>query len=386
MFNIKTIDNINENGLSVFSEKYIINGCQTEDAILVRSSNLHDYEMPDTLKAIARAGAGVNNIPIDVCSQKGIVVFNTPGANANAVKELVIAGLLVSSRDVLGGVGWLKSLSCEDNVPQLVEKNKSRFAGSEIKGKTLGVIGLGAIGALVANAAEALEMDVLGYDPFISVDAAWKLNKAVDKADVLEDVFEKADYISIHIPLLDNTKNMINAETISRMKDGVVILNFSRDALVDDEALAQALATGKVAKYVTDFPNNTIMTMKNVIAIPHLGASTPESEINCAVMAAKQTKDYLEHGIIKNAVNYPDCDMGYCRAIGRVAIQHRNIPNMISQISAVFSKDGINIEDMMHRGKKELAYTILDVEEHLDDRVLSELKKINGVIRARIIK
>lgn len=391
MYKIKTLNKIDPDGLGLFDDKYTIvdeNAADTDTTgIVLRSFKMHDYEMPESLVAIGRAGAGVNNIPIDKCSEQGIVVFNTPGANANGVKELVMAGLLLASRDIDGAIEWAKTLKGKgDEVPKLVEKGKSNFAGPEIKGKTLGVIGLGAIGALVANAASSLRMEVLGYDPFISVDSAWGLSRNVKKAASLEEIFANADYISVHVPLMDKTKGMINTETIAQMKDGVKILNFSRAGLINDEDMAKALESGKVGKYVTDFPNEKTLEMKNAICIPHLGASTPESEVNCAKMAVLQLRDYIENGNIKNSVNFPECDMGVCTTVARVIIIHKNIPNMVSQISTVFANSGINIADMLNKSKNEWAYTLLDVETEVTDDIVDQLKAIPEVVKVRVIK
>jgi len=387
MFKIKTLNKIANEGLSLFDEKYQIVDEDQVDAIILRSFKMHDYEMPNTLESIARAGAGTNNVPVEKCSDKGIVVFNTPGANANGVKELVIAGLLMSSRDIAGGLEFAKSLADKgDEVPKLVESGKGAFVGPEIQGKTLGVIGLGAIGVLVANAAENLGMKVLGFDPFISVDAAWGLSRKVGRAKTVEEVYAKADYITVHVPLMDATRGMIGKDSLALMEDGVKILNFSRAELVDDDAIAVALKSGKVSKYVTDFPNAKTVAMENVICIPHLGASTPESEINCAIMAVEQTKDYIENGNIKNSVNYPNCDMGLCQSAGRIAINHKNIKNMLGQISTVLADQNFNIMDMINKSKGEVAYTLLDVEDAVTDDVVNALKAIDGVVRVRVLK
>lgn len=387
MFKIKTLNKIDNNGLKLFKNNFEIVDEDNVDAIILRSYKMHDMELPESLKAIGRAGAGVNNIPLEKCAEKGIVVFNTPGANANGVKELVIAGLLISSRDVTGAVNWCKSLKDEgDNVAKLVEKGKANFAGPEILGKTLGVIGLGAIGVLVANAASALGMEVIGYDPFISIESAWGLNSQILKAESLEDLYSKSDYITIHVPLLEQTQGMIGSESIDHMKDGVRILNFSRGELVNDDDMKLALESKKVAKYVTDFPNAKTINMPNTICIPHLGASTPESEINCAIMAVNQVKDYLETGNITNSVNYPDCHVGDCQAVGRIAINHRNIPTMVSQITSVFASAHLNIGDMINKSKKEWAYTVLDVEDVITEDIIKSLEAIKGVAKVRVIK
>ena len=353
--------------------------------VLVRSAAMHDIEMPENLLAIARAGAGVNNIPVDACGEQGIVVFNTPGANANAVKELVIAGLFLSSRKVTDGIAWAQTLKGEgDAVGKLVEKGKSAFTGPEIYGKKLGVIGLGAIGVLVANAAVALGMEVYGYDPYLSVDAAWKLSRAIKHANTLEEIYAECDYITVHVPLMPATKGMLGKDAFAAMKDGVRILNFSRDGLVDSAAMKEALAAGKVARYVVDFPTEEMLGVENVIAIPHLGASTPESEDNCAVMAADQIKDYLENGNIKNSVNYPDVQVPRSGDT-RICVLHKNIPNMLAQISAVVSADGVNIDSMTNKSRKDFAYTVLDIEGEAKESFTKDIRAIDGVIRVRVL-
>jgi D-3-phosphoglycerate dehydrogenase len=384
---------IAEVGLNIFTDKYEkVENRNDADIVLVRSAAMHDMELGSNLKAIARAGAGVNNIPLDKCAEQGIVVFNTPGANANGVKELVIAGLMLASRDIIGGVNWVKTVQDDPTVAKLVEKGKSKFAGKEILGKKLGVIGLGAIGVLVANAANRLGMKVYGYDPFISVDSAWNLSRDIVHVKSRDDIYRECDYITIHTPLIDdadpnvNTKQMINAETIAKMKDGVIILNFARDLLVNDEDIECALKTGKVARYVTDFPNDKTAKMEGVIAIPHLGASTEESEDNCAVMAVKQLIDYMENGNIKNSVNYPNCDAGICTTAGRIAILHRNIPNMLTQFTGAFSAVNVNITDMVNKSKGDYAYSVIDVEEPINATVAEKLAAIKGVLKVRIVK
>ncbi|MBQ1951156.1 MAG: phosphoglycerate dehydrogenase [Clostridia bacterium] len=353
--------------------------------VLVRSAAMHDMELPASLLAIARAGAGVNNIPLDVCSEKGIVVFNTPGANANAVKELVLAGLFLSSRKIIDGVAWAQTLQGEgDAVAKLVEKGKSAYAGPELLGKKLGVIGLGAIGVLVANAAVALGMDVYGYDPYLSVDAAWKLSRSIHHATSLDEIYAACDYISVHVPLTPDTTGMLNADAFAGMKDGVRILNFSRAGLVDSAAMKAALASGKVASYVVDFPTEEMLGVDNVIAIPHLGASTPESEDNCAVMAADELKDYLENGNITHSVNYPDVKVPRGDA-DRICVMHKNVPNLLTQISGVVSAAGINIHSMTNKSKKEYAYTILDIEGHADDSIVQSILAVHDVIRVRVL-
>ena len=356
------------------------------EGVLVRSAALHETEFGDSLLAITRAGAGVNNIPLDRCANEGIVVFNTPGANANGVKELVIAGLLLAARDVVGGIEWCKENKEDANIAKTVEKAKKAFAGYEIKGKKLGVIGLGAIGAEVANTAAALGMEVYGYDPYISINAAWALSRDVKHITSVDTIYQECDYITVHVPLLDSTRGMINGQTIGQMKDGVVVLNFARDLLVDDDAMAAALETGKVRRYVTDFPNPKSVAMKNVIAIPHLGASTEESEDNCAKMAVEELMDYLENGNIRNSVNYPNCDMGVCRTASRVAVLHLNVPNMIGQITGILASGNVNISDMTNKSRDKYAYTLLDLENPADEGMVEKLKAIKGVLRVRVIK
>ena len=356
------------------------------EGVLVRSAALHETEFGDSLLAIARAGAGVNNIPLDRCANEGIVVFNTPGANANGVKELVIAGLLLAARDVVGGIEWCKENKEDANIAKTVEKAKKAFAGYEIKGKKLGVIGLGAIGAEVANTAAALGMEVYGYDPYISINAAWALSRDVKHITSVDTIYQECDYITVHVPLLDSTRGVINGQTIGQMKDGVVVLNFARDLLVDDDAMAAALETGKVRRYVTDFPNPKSVAMKNVIAIPHLGASTEESEDNCAKMAVEELMDYLENGNIRNSVNYPNCDMGVCHAASRVAVLHLNVPNMIGQITGILASGNVNISDMTNKSRDKYAYTLLDLENPAEEDMVEKLKAIKGVLRVRVIK
>lgn len=353
------------------------------DGVLVRSAAMHDMELPDSLLAIARAGAGVNSIPLDKCAEKGIVVFNTPGANANGVKELVLASLILASRDVIGGIQWCQSIKDDPNIAKAVEKGKKAFAGCEIRGKKLGVIGLGAIGVEVANAAAALGMTVYGYDPFISVNGAWMLSRDVKHIMTADDIYKECDYITLHVPLLDSTRGMISASVLQEMKDGVVVLNFSRDVLVDEDAMAEALNSGKVKKYITDFPNPKSANMAGAVVIPHLGASTEESEDNCAKMAVKEIMDYLENGNIRNSVNYPNCDMGVCRAVCRLTVLHRNIPNMIGQITAVLAAEGINISDMTNKSKDKFAYTMVDLEQKAAEEALERIRSIDGVLRVR---
>ncbi|MBQ2275146.1 MAG: phosphoglycerate dehydrogenase [Lachnospiraceae bacterium] len=387
MIKVNCLNPIAAVGMDLLSDNYeVVDNMNEADAVLVRSASMHDLELSDNLEAIARAGAGVNNIPLDKCAQKGIVVFNTPGANANGVKELVIAALLMASRDLVGGYNWVKANADDENIAKSVEKNKKNFAGNEIQGKKLGVIGLGAIGVLVANAANKLGMEVLGYDPFVSVDAAWKLSKDIKHIQNVEDIFKECDFITMHVPLLDSTKHIINKDSLALMKDGVKILNFSRDALVNDEDMIAALASKKVAKYVTDFPNPAIAGVDGVLTLPHLGASTEESEDNCAVMAVKELMDYVENGNIKNSVNYPNCDMGVCENVARIAINHKNIPNMLSQFTGIVAGANINISDMINKSKGEYAYSILDVSESPSPELIEQLKAIDGVVKVRIIK
>ncbi|WP_291237123.1 phosphoglycerate dehydrogenase, partial [Frisingicoccus sp.] len=384
MYKVKCLNPIAKVGMDVFSDAYE----KTEEfaeaeVAMVRSAAMHDMDLPESLLTVARAGAGVNNIPLDKCAEKGIVVFNTPGANANGVKEAVLAGMFLAARDIVGGINWVQSEKTEPAIDKLVEKKKSQFAGTEIKGKKLGVIGLGAIGVRVANACNRLGMEVYGYDPFISVDAAWSLSRDVKHINNLDDIYANCDFISVHVPLMDDTRKMINEEAIAKMKDGVIILNFARDLLVDDDAMEKALADGKVRRYVTDFPNAKTAQMAGVIAIPHLGASTEESEDNCAVMAAKQVRDYVENGNIKNSVNYPACDMGVCKAAGRVAICHRNIPKILSKLTNVCAEEGLNIEDMTNKSKGAWAYTMIDMNVSASDEVLNALKAVDGVVKVR---
>ncbi len=387
MYEVLTLNKIAKCGLDMLDKGIfnITDSSDAPDAIILRSFSMHDMELSDSLKAIARAGAGVNNIPIDKCSEKGIAVFNTPGANANAVAELTIAGLLLSSRKITDGINWAKGLKGEgENVGKLVEKGKSAFVGPEIKGKTLGVIGLGAIGVMVANLADSLGMKVIGYDPYISIDAAWGLSRTVKKSSDLKMLVSQCDYITMHLPLNDATKNMINEEVFDAMENGTRLLNFARGGLVDNAALKAAAASGKIACYVTDFPSEETLDIENAINIPHLGASTPESEDNCAVMAAKELSDFIRFGNIKNSVNYPDCRMAM-ESKFRVTVAHKNIPNMISKFSALFSDANINISNMMNKSKKDNAYTIVDVDS-VPDGLEDELGKMDGVHRVRIIR
>ena len=386
MYKIKTYNKISKSGLEVFDDKYTIGDeVENADGAIVRSAALHDTEFPATLKAIARAGAGTNNIPIERCSEQGIVVFNTPGANANAVKELVLAGLLLSSRRVISGIEWAKTLKGNGaEVGKMVEKGKGAFTGPEIKGKSLGVIGLGAIGVMVANAANHLGMTVYGYDPYLSVKSAWNLNHNAVYINDINEIFAKCDYITIHVPLTDSTKDLVNADTIAKMKDGVRILNYSRAGLVNSDAVKAALESGKVAAYVTDFPTDEILDTDGVIAIPHLGASTPESEDNCASMAAKELIDYIENGNIVNSVNLPEVTMPRSGE-NRVCVIHKNIPNMLTKITGLISDDGINIENLLNKSRGDYAYTMLDIDGADVAQLEQEINAIEGVIKVRII-
>lgn len=374
-------------GLDLFSQDYSkVEDLEEADVALVRSASLHEMELPDNLLAVARAGAGVNNIPLDTCAEKGIVVFNTPGANANGVKELVLAGMLYASRDIVGGINWCLENQNDETIAKTAEKQKKNFAGTEISGKKLGVIGLGAIGVLVANAAAHLGMEVYGYDPYISVNAAWSLSRNVKHISNVEDIYRECDFITIHVPLLDSTKKMVDAKAISLMKPTTIVLNFARDLLVDEEAMVEALAQGKVKKYVSDFPNPTTVGAKGCIVTPHLGASTAESEDNCAIMAVRELRDYMENGNIVHSVNFPDCSMGACQTAGRIGILHKNVSGMISKYSTVFSDAGINISDMTNKGKGEYAYSLLDVDTKVTDDVISRLNSMEGVLRVRVVK
>ena len=356
------------------------------DGILVRSAAMHDMEFSDRLLAVARAGAGVNNIPLERCSEKGIVVFNTPGANANGVKELVTAGMLLASRDVVGGIEWVKSQADNEDVGKAAEKEKKKFAGTEIENKKLGIIGLGAIGVRVANVAKHLGMEVYGYDPYVSVDAAWNLSRDVKHVLNVDEIYTECDIITIHVPLMDATKGMIDEAALSKMKDGVILLNFARDLLVDEKAVLAAIASGKIRKYVSDFANATTAGQEGCIVIPHLGASTEESEDNCARMAVKEMMEYLENGNIRNSVNYPNCDMGVCDKAGRIAIFHKNVTNMIAKFTAALGGNGINISDLTNKSRKEVAYTMIDVESPVTEEIIETLEKIDGVFRVRVVK
>ena len=387
MFNYHYLNKISEQGTALWKENFQqTDDLEAAEAIVVRSANMHDMHMPEKLLAVARAGAGVNNIPLTTCAEEGIVVFNTPGANARSVMELALCGMFLASRDIIGGVNWVQSIKGSAEIGRLVEKGKSQFAGHEIYGKKLGIIGLGAIGGPLANRARKLGMDVYGCDPHISVEAAWHLDRHVQRVQSRDEIYATCDIITLHVPLLKDTEKMINAEAISKMKDGVIILNFARDKLVDDDAMAEALASGKVARYVTDFPNEKTANMPGCIAIPHLGASTEESEDNCAKMAVKQVMDYLENGNIVNSVNYPNCDMGICQAEGRITILHRNIPNSLGRFTAAIAADNVNIDGLMNKSRGEYAYTMLDFDQHPSQAVVEHLKQVEGVLRVRVIK
>ena len=384
---IHCLNNIAAIGLEQFREGYEVTENVNDAAgILVRSADMHAMEFPGGLRAIARAGAGVNNIPIDRCSEAGIVVFNTPGANANSVKELVIAGLLLASRGIYEGISWVRDNAGASDLAKTAEKAKKNFAGHEIQGKTLGVIGLGAIGVRVANAAVSLGMNVLGYDPYLSVKSAWMLSPMVKHADSPDEVYAASDYITIHVPAMDSTKHMINAEAVAKMKRGIKLLNFARDVLVDEEALKDALVSGQVSCYVSDFPNTVSASLPNAIVLPHLGASTEEAEDNCAVMAAVQMQDYLDNGNITNSVNFPDINAGTCGAEARVVILHRNIPNMLSQITSFFGSNGLNIENLLNKARGKYAYTLADISHKMPDDTTERLREIEGVLRVRRVK
>lgn len=386
MYQYKCLNQIAQTGLDQFTRDYArTEELEEADAVLVRSAALHDMEFPGRLQAIARAGAGVNNIPLGKCAEHGIVVFNTPGANANGVKELVLAGLLLAARDIVGGVNWVQSERMNEGLSSLAEKQKKQFAGHEIEGKKLGIIGLGAIGVKVANAAVHLGMEVLGYDPYISVDAAWNLSRSIRHITNVEEIYRECDYITIHVPLLDSTRRMINADAIEKMKDGVVVLNFARDLLVDEEAMVLALKKGKVGRYVTDFPNTTTAGAKGTIVIPHLGACTEEAEESCARMAVKELRDYLENGNIKNSVNYPNCDMGVPSYPARVAICHRNVKNMLSQFTTILGEENYNIGNMTNKSRGDYAYSMFDLESPASPELIRRLESVEGVLKVRVI-
>ena len=387
MFNYTCLNPIAEVGLNLFSDDYKkVEDIKDAQAALVRSAAMHDMELGDTVLAVARAGAGVNNIPLDKCAEQGVVVFNTPGANANGVKELVFAGMLYASRDIVGGIDWCLDNQNDENIAKTAEKQKKNFAGTEISGKKLGVIGLGAIGVLVANAATHMGMEVYGYDPYISVNAAWSLSRSVKHISNVEDIYRECDFITIHVPLLDSTKKMINAEAIAMMKPTAIVLNFARDLLVDEEAMVDALAAGKIRKYVSDFPNTTTVGAKGCIVTPHLGASTEESEDNCAIMAVREIRDYLENGNIVHSVNFPDCNMGACMTAGRIGILHRNEKGIIAKYTTILGEADINVSDMTNKGKGDYAYSLIDVDSALTEEVVAKLQAVEGVLRVRVVK
>ncbi|MBO5372693.1 MAG: phosphoglycerate dehydrogenase [Lachnospiraceae bacterium] len=387
MFKYTCLNPIANVGLDLFSADYEkVDDVKDAQAALVRSASMHEMDLPEGLLAVARAGAGVNNIPLDKCAEQGIVVFNTPGANANGVKEMVLSGMLLAARDIVGGIEWAKEAKDDPDIAKTAEKQKKNFAGSEISGKKLGVIGLGAIGVLVANAATHLGMEVLGYDPYISVNAAWSLSRSVKHISNVEDIYKQCDFITVHVPLMDATKGMINKDAISMMKDGVVVLNFARDLLVDETALLEAIEAGKVKKYVTDFPNPTTAGKPGVILTPHLGASTEESEDNCAMMAVREIRDYMENGNIVHSVNFPDCSMGGCSKAGRVGVLHKNISGTIGKFTSIFGNADINIEDMMNKSRGDYAYTLLDISTPATEAVVKELEAVEGVLKVRVVK
>lgn len=386
MYRYHCLNPISEVGLETFTEEYVpVSEPEKADAILVRSTNMKEMEFAKELKAIARAGAGVNNIPLEKCAEEGIVVFNTPGANANGVKELVLAGMLLASRDIIGGINWVQENEEDGNIAKDAEKAKKAFAGCELEGKKLGVIGLGAIGVLVANAATHLGMEVYGYDPYISVDSAWRLSRSIRHAKTVDEIYKDCDYITIHVPATDATKNMIDKDALGLMKKGVVVLNFARNVLVEEEAMVDALVSGHVKHYVTDFPTPQIVGVKGAIVIPHLGASTEESEDNCAVMAASQIKNYLENGNIKNSVNYPDCDMGLRGNNTRILLLHHNVPNMIGQFTKILADDNMNIADLTNKSKGKYAYTMIDIDSAVSENVIKDLGTVEEVLRIRVI-
>lgn len=385
MFNILTLNKISNVGIAELTKDYVVSDdCKNPDGILLRSYKMHDMEIPESVKAIARCGAGVNNIPLEKCAEQGIVVFNTPGANANAVKELVLTALLISSRKICDGYNWAQSLQGQEGIAAAVEKGKSQFVGPEIAGKTLGVIGLGAIGVLVANAARSLGMKVYGYDPYLSVTAAWNLDRGVVKASSMDEIFAVSDYITVHVPLTDSTKHTFNKQNIAKCKDNVRIINFSRGELADNAAIIEGLESGKIARYVTDFPNEEVIGIDGIITLPHLGASTPEAEDNCAVMAANQMMDFLENGNIKNSVNYPNCSSPRIEGKIRICFTHKNVPNIIGTLTGLLGNKGINISHMTNNAKGAYAYTIID-SEPINAEIEEELKKLEGIIGLRVL-
>ena len=387
MYKYHCLNPISAVGLDQLDENYVnVETAKGADAILVRSAKMHEMEFDKNLKVIARAGAGVNNIPLERCAEEGVVVFNTPGANANGVKALVIAGMLLAARDIIGGINWVQEYEEDGDIAKITEKKKKVFAGTELEGKKLGVIGLGAIGVLVANAAVHLGMEVYGYDPYVSVDSAWRLSRNIHHAKTADEIYKECDYITVHVPALEDTKGMINKDAISLMKKGVVILNFARDVLVNQEDIVDALVSEKVRCYVTDFPTKEIVGVRGAIVIPHLGASTEESEDNCAKMAAAEVKDFLENGNITHSVNFPDCDMGAKGEGERITILHKNIPNMIGQFTALLAEKNMNIEVMTNKSRKEYAYTMLDVDGTVSEDVEAQLAAVEGVLKVRVIR
>lgn len=386
MYTVKCLNPISKQGLDLFTSEFeVIDDLSAADAVLVRSAGMHDLEIPDSLLAVARAGAGVNNIPLEEYAKRGITVFNTPGANANGVKELVVAGLLLASRDIIGGYNWVKENADTPELAKVVEKQKKLYAGNELKGKSIGVIGLGAIGVLVANICNRLGMKVYGYDPYVSVRSAWSLSRMVNHSSSLDELYTKCDYITVHVPYMDSTKEMINKEAIAKMKEGVTILNFARGELVENKAVMDGLQSGKVKHYVTDFPNEEVAGMDGIITIPHLGASTEESEENCAEMAVEQMMNYLANGNIVNSVNYPNCDLGEIDSEARITVHHKNLPNMIGQLTAILAEDDHNIVNMLNKSKGDWAYSIFDVEKKPSKDIIQKMKEIEGVVRVRVL-
>ncbi len=387
MYKYKCLNPISPKGLERLTEDYqATEEINEADAILVRSADMHGMELPGSVLAVARAGAGVNNIPLDDFAKQGVVVFNTPGANANAVKEMVIAGMLLASRSIASAIDWVKENADDENITKDAEKSKKQFAGTEIEGKKLGVIGLGAIGVKVANAAFHLGLDVYGYDPYISVQAAWNLSHNIKHVKDVNDIYRECDIITIHVPLMDSTRGMINADAIAEMKEGVILLNYARDVLVDEEAVVEGIKAGKIRRYMTDFPNTTTAGVKGCVVTPHLGASTEEAEDNCAVMAANEVMDYVENGNIKNSVNFPNCNMGVCAMGGRIAVLHKNVANMITRFTGVIGESDANISDMTNKSRGDYAYTLMDLDQAPSRDMIEKIKAIDGVFRVRLIK
>ncbi|WP_290770578.1 phosphoglycerate dehydrogenase [Anaerofustis sp.] len=385
MYKIKTFNKIAKEGLNLLGENVKVEDNDNYDGIILRSYNLNDENISDSCKVIARAGAGYNNVPVEQCTEKGVVVMNTPGANANAVKELVLCAFLLAARNVTKGANWIQTLDKNDDVAKIVEKEKSNFKGNELLGKKVGVIGLGAIGVLVANALDALGMEVYGYDPYLSVEHAWSINKNINRSYDLERIFQRCDFVTIHVPLMDSTKDTVNKELLSKAKDNIKIINLARGGLVNDDAILEAVESGKVACYVTDFPNEKLLGNENIICIPHLGASTPESETNCAVMAARQVREYLENGNIKNSVNFPECDLGQMASKARICIIHKNIPNMVGQFSSLLASNDVNIANMINKSKGENAYTMIDIDSDVSEYTENTLKEVKGIISVRVL-